>query len=1365
MATPPADGSPDHDDDRDPIDLMAESFLARFRRGERPSIDEYAAKYPDLADEIRELLPALVQLESDLSVGSATGTFDGGSRAATLRGAPRRLGDYTILREVGRGGMGVVYEAVQQSLGRHVALKVLPWQELGDPSQLERFALEARSAARLHHSNIVPVFGVGEHDGTHYYAMQFIRGQGLDQVIAELRRLRNLPRTAPEQTGFAPPPATVAATVAQGLMTGRFGAPATVADGPPAVPAASASRAAGTSAASSSTASALIHAPESHHPSERQYYRQVARIGLQVAEALGYAHGQGIVHRDIKPSNLLVDTQGTVWITDFGLAKAEGSEGPTRTGDIVGTLRYMGPERFEGRSDPRSDVYALGATLYELLTLEPVFGEASRPKLIERILHDPPAAPRKLDRHIPRDLETIVLTALAKEPHQRYADAEAMAEDLRRFVEDLPIRARPVGTAEQVWRWCRRRPAVASLLGLLLLLLVGETITATLAAHHFRGLARSESEARRQADRLAGLEREANALAAQQAKEAEQARANADRRAAEAQAVADFLVIDLLMAAQPGEGKGLATPVGEVLARADAAIASRFAGRPVVEAAIRHRLGETYWALGILPKSEEHFRAAADLRRKNLGPDDPDTLLSEQQHMITLRQSGRRDEALKLGQAVVERQRRVLGPEAAETLVTMGEIGRLLYAGRPLEARPFYQKLHEGLARALGPEHFRTVNALHWYANTFHATREYDRAEALYRQVLDLRIRAGGEVDKATWWMMADLIQLLVAAGKPEEAWPVAARFWRAAFHNADPEGHHLTSANYHLYLTAEAAHDWGRVEALARSEAEALGREFGPDHPRALYARATLAYALVRAGAGRGGDAVLVARMIRIAAHSAPAVARQMPWQMLREVLVASDDPADRAAFLAALGDDVRSRPEFADACRRAAWARLARGDSPGAVALNRAASSRAGATDRATTAFFLFWEGDRTGAAALYREAIRLAPDRGATEALFLRLAFQGPWLHDPALALLLDKPTRTDPAADYERALLLLALGRDEPSYRRAARALLDRAEAGGDAEAAYKAARACAISPAPVVDPSRVAALALRVPVDGRPWVPYVAGLALYRAGRFEEAIRQLTKSIEAGPNWRAAPLNWPVLAMAHHRLAHAEEASRWLARADRVRTWEIPDAWGSWWDAVEFWLLRREARALILGPSAGPDAETLVDPVATATFAASVGRLAAIAPDLEPADASDPKVAQAKNNAAWALVVDPAAPADGVALALRLARASVAAGPNHTNRTTLGVALYRAGEFGPAIAELEASDRLDANAYVSAHNGLFLAMAHRRLGHAKEAADYLDRSAAWMKSHPPGTPELQRLRSEAEAVVRFDPIFPADPFAR
>jgi WD40 repeat protein len=202
----------------------------------------------------------------------------------------------------------------------------------------------------------------------------------------------------------------------------------------------------------------------------------VARVGIQVAEALAYAHGQGILHRDIKPSNLLLDTQGTVWVTDFGLAKATGSEDLTHPGDIVGTIRYLAPERFEAKADARSDVYALGLTLYELLTLRPAFAETDRNKLVAQVMHAEPPRPRQVQPEVPRDLETIVLKALAREPARRYPSATELAEDLKRFVAGEPIRARRVSAGKRLLLWAKRRPAAAALLavsGVAALALVG----------------------------------------------------------------------------------------------------------------------------------------------------------------------------------------------------------------------------------------------------------------------------------------------------------------------------------------------------------------------------------------------------------------------------------------------------------------------------------------------------------------------------------------------------------------------------------------------------------------------------------------------------------------------------------------------------------------------------------------------------------------------------------------------------------------------------------------------------------------------------------------------------------------------------
>ena len=486
----------------DPVEELVEAFLERYRRGERPSLSEYAANHPECAERIQALFPALMVME-ELGSRGGDATGSGPGQAAAQSPMPQRLGDYLLLRQVGSGGMGVVYEAIQESLGRHVALKTLPFHQLSDPTRLERFRREARAAARLHHTHIVPVFGVGEHDGLHYYTMQFIRGHGLDTVLSELKRLRREP--SDPAAALAPAGQDSSATLAQGLCTGRVrddemgrdGSTATGAPQPHPGPA----------PAASGDRSDLSNQPEG------QYLRSVARIGIDVAEALEYAHNQGILHRDIKPSNLMLDAQGEVWITDFGLAKSQDSDELTRTGDIVGTLRYMAPERFNGWSDPRSDIYALGATLYELLTMRPAFEESDRIKLVEHVLHESPPPLRQLDRRIPRDLETVVQKALAKEPGERYATAGQLAEDLRRFVTGRPILARRSSSIERIWRWSRRNPAVAGAAGTVAAALLVTTAIAVLYADRQRHFATAQERTNREITRLnADLGKERDSL-------------------------------------------------------------------------------------------------------------------------------------------------------------------------------------------------------------------------------------------------------------------------------------------------------------------------------------------------------------------------------------------------------------------------------------------------------------------------------------------------------------------------------------------------------------------------------------------------------------------------------------------------------------------------------------------------------------------------------------------------------------------------------------------------------------------------------------------------------------------------------------
>ena len=394
-------------EDADPVGLLAEEFIAQLRAGADPSISNYCLQYPPLAHRIRSVFPTLVSLDAYCSASCADDkgtdtTIDGCPQAD----APERIGDFMVLREIGRGGMGVVYEAEQLSLRRRVALKVISRHASRSPRALERFRHEAQTAGRLHHANIVPVLGVGQEGDLHYFVMQYIEGVGLDRLIDYRQQDRSLPSGS---TAGAQGDCYLAAEALRG--TGRN--------------------------------------------ANGDCWRNMARLGLQVAQALDYAHQLGIQHRDVKPSNLLVDKQCHVWLADFGLARDATAEPLAEMGEIVGTLRYLAPERLSGESDERSDVYGLGATLYELLTGKPAFGGTDRTLLLRRILRADFRSPRTINARIPRDLETIVLRAMARNLSERYATAAAVAEDLQRFLIGRPILARRCSWIARGWRWYR----------------------------------------------------------------------------------------------------------------------------------------------------------------------------------------------------------------------------------------------------------------------------------------------------------------------------------------------------------------------------------------------------------------------------------------------------------------------------------------------------------------------------------------------------------------------------------------------------------------------------------------------------------------------------------------------------------------------------------------------------------------------------------------------------------------------------------------------------------------------------------------------------------------------------------------------
>ncbi len=386
--------------------IVAE-FIDRCDRGEAVDAAEFAHGDPELAKRLQECLAGFGWLERALS-GS-----DVHSVSETETRLPESIGEYNIIRELGRGGMGVVYEAVHQGLGRRVALKVLFDSSIRGGSARERFLREARTAASLHHTNIVPVFDAGSADGHLYFAMQLIEGESLEELASKSHN--------PHAASFTPFTLN-SQTTAEGSGT-----------------------------------------LSNHRTSLKAQH--LARLGLQAAEALAYAHAHGVVHRDIKPSNLILDQSGTLWVADFGLARRPEDTSVTASGARVGTPRYMSPEQASAQwdaLDARTDVYSLGVTLYELLTGQPVFSESTPQELYLQILRMEPARPRRLNPRIPRDLETIVIKAMAKRPADRYRSAQELADDLRRFLAHEPVRARLIGPLGRTIRWCRREPLVAT---------------------------------------------------------------------------------------------------------------------------------------------------------------------------------------------------------------------------------------------------------------------------------------------------------------------------------------------------------------------------------------------------------------------------------------------------------------------------------------------------------------------------------------------------------------------------------------------------------------------------------------------------------------------------------------------------------------------------------------------------------------------------------------------------------------------------------------------------------------------------------------------------------------------------------------
>ena len=552
-------------------------------------------------------------------------------------GALRRLGDFTLLRLLGKGSQGEVWEARQESLGRLVALKLLPPQLVFSEERLQRFQREAEAGGRLSHPGIVTVYAIGEQDGVHFFAQELVAGgRTLADLIDETRRRPELP------------------------------------DG---------------------------------------WHRCMADIFAQVTEALHVAHGVGVIHRDVKPGNILLGADGRPKLADFGLARVEDEQALSWTGDLAGTPFYMSPEQVQGlhsRLDHRSDIFSLGSSLYEALTLvRPFTGD--RQQILERIVTRDPPDPRRVRRDVPRDLSVICLKALEKQPARRFATAGDFAADLRRFLAGEPIHARPPGALARAAKWTHRHPRVsaAGTVALLAFALV------TWQWMDNRQDKRAAQEARgRIADALekerAAAERTARALA-----EAEEQRQRASSESQVSERVVTLLE-DVFSGADPfslSSDETMQPP--DVLDRG-AALISLLDDVPAAQWRLALRLGRGYRNVGLLDQAAAQLELALAVARDSFGEHDERTASSSLELARVLRLTGDFSTADGLAQQALSDVTAAHGADGIEALVVVGELG-LLYeaAGRPAEAEGHLRQYHDGCLRLAGEDSPHTVLASH----------------------------------------------------------------------------------------------------------------------------------------------------------------------------------------------------------------------------------------------------------------------------------------------------------------------------------------------------------------------------------------------------------------------------------------------------------------------------------------------------------------------------------------------------------------------------------------------------------------------------------------------------------------------------
>ncbi len=796
------------------FDILVDQLCAMIQAGEEIDMDRLARENPGYASQLRELYPTLVALASfdQASDPQPLDSDTSGSEQLQI------LGDFQLIREIGRGGMGVVYEAQQQTIRRRVAVKMLPLAALIDPRALQRFKNEVTAVATLQHPNIVAVYSIGEERGIHYYAMQLVDGQSLAVVTRELQQRAEQQdlvtgeslQQVVEQKGSGP-------FCRNGPSSAMHKRNQT--DQPPfSEDTEEQTRAEETRARGQSRTI-------SRQVVDRTYFQNVARLMIQACDGLAHAHLQGIVHRDIKPGNLLLDAQGNLYITDFGLARMETAPGVTMTGDILGTLRYMSPEQvLAGRVtvDQRTDIYSLGVTLYELLTLQPMWPGHDKAELIRQISFDEPVQPRKLNPSIPVDLNTIVLKAISKHPGERYQDAQSFADDLNRFLQHQPIVARRPTLMQRVTKWSRRnQPIVIATLVVLSLATIGLAVS--------------------------------NVLIRQQKEIADQKTLEAQQENHYARAIADFIKNDLLTLTTI-DGRERLDEFGDyqldetatfqdLLDRAAEKLERRDDLEPGIKADLSWIVGVNYRALGEYGAAVSFLRHSVDLNRTAYGDFDVRTLKAQLSLATALAAANELDAAIALAEELFADCIREFGAKHELTILAEYSLGALYAQKNELtKAAKHLENALPRLRDSHGETDVNTLLCLQYLGDVYVDKGHTEEGIRLLQQVLRVRKETLGIDHKDSLRSMVILGQVFRELGMYKKSAALLEEQLELRSAKLGPEHPDTLVSIHHLAWVYREAGRWNQSKKLFELAMEKRKTVLGADHTLTL--KSTLRYA-----------------------------------------------------------------------------------------------------------------------------------------------------------------------------------------------------------------------------------------------------------------------------------------------------------------------------------------------------------------------------------------------------------------------------------------------------------------------------------------------------------------------------------------